>query len=188
MTHDDYQNGLLYHDDSRNSPDIFPPHYTKPLNHANSAYIADNIMLDESFLSNWEQWLQDEVYSFSVTKPHLDTIDEYYDDDGHIFSTAGDGSEWDTPITPPIDERDPFTSVEWENLTSTDIKSFEQKFRTNGYKLSYNDDVMEKKMETVTLNDDKDTTYCWPDEILGPLAPSEVTIWQPTPYQSDVED
>ncbi|RIA96253.1 hypothetical protein C1645_872211 [Glomus cerebriforme] len=187
MTHD-YQNGFLYHDNSRNSPDIFPPHHTKPLNHVNSAYIADDIMLDESFLSNWEQWLQDEVYSFSVTKPHLNTVDEYYNDDGSLaLSVAGDGSEWDTPITPPIDEQDPFTSVEWDNLTSTDIETFERRFKTNGFKLSYDDD-MERKMETVTLDDDKDTIYCWPDEVVGPFASSEVKIWQPTPYQSDAED
>ncbi|CAI2178129.1 10123_t:CDS:10 [Funneliformis geosporum] len=143
MTHD-HQNGLLYHNDNRNSPDIFPPHHTKSLNHVNSAYIADDIMLDESFLSNWEQWLQDEVYGFSVTKPHLNTIDEYYNDDGFLFTNGGDGSEWDTPILPLVDEQDPFTSVEWENIKSTDM--------------------------------------------LGPLAPNEVTIWQPTPYQSDAED
>ncbi|RGB36108.1 hypothetical protein C1646_697859 [Rhizophagus diaphanus] len=184
----DYQNGFLY-DNSRNSPDIFPPYHTKPLNYVNSAYITDDIMLDESFLSNWEQWLQDEVYSFSLTKPHLDIVDEYYNDDISLaFPTAGDGSEWDTPITPPIDGRDPFTSLEWENLTSTDIKTFEQSFKTNGYKLSYNNDDIERKLETVTLDDDKDTTYCWPDEMLGSLAPNEVEIWQPTPYQSDAED
>ena len=144
-------------------------------------------MLDESFLSNWEQWLQDEVYGFSVTKPHLSIIDEYYNDDSSLFSAAGDGSEWDTPITPPVDEQDPFTSVEWENITSTDVKAFEQRFKYNGHKISYDDDIMERKMESVTL-DDVGTTYCWPDEMLGPLAPSEVTIWQPTPYHSDAED
>ncbi|CAG8570418.1 9115_t:CDS:10 [Funneliformis caledonium] len=146
LTHDDHHNGLLYQNDNRNSPDIFPPHHTKPLNHVNSAYIADDIMLDESFLSNWEQWLQDEVYGFSVTKPHLNTIDEYYSDDSFLFTNGGDGSEWDTPIIPLVDEQDPFTSI------------------------------------------DKETNYLWPDEMLGPFAPSEVTIWQPTPYQSDAED
>ncbi|CAG8581585.1 6314_t:CDS:10 [Diversispora eburnea] len=40
----------------------------------NAAYLyADDLLLDESFTENWEQWVQDEVYSFSVTRPHLNS-------------------------------------------------------------------------------------------------------------------
>ncbi|CAG8668474.1 3045_t:CDS:2, partial [Dentiscutata erythropus] len=43
----------------------------------NAAYLyADDLLLDESFTENWEQWVQDEVYSFSVTRPHLNNGSE----------------------------------------------------------------------------------------------------------------
>ncbi|RIB07133.1 hypothetical protein C2G38_2252816 [Gigaspora rosea] len=185
----DQQNDIYLDDNNRNLPDIFPPCYTKSLNHVNSAYIPDDIMLDDSFLENWEQWLQEEVYSFSSVKPHLKSIDEYYDDDFTTTIQNGDGSEWDVPPTSPVDGKDPFSSIEWKNISSYELKDFEQRINNSGFKF-YDFDDMEINTDSVTNVDDKtnETTYCWPDEMLGPLAPSEVTIYQPTPYQSEDED
>ncbi|CAG8496185.1 6333_t:CDS:10 [Racocetra fulgida] len=186
----DQQDGMYYDNSNRNLPDIFPPYHTKSLNHVNFAYIHDDIMLDDSFLENWEQWLQEEVYSFSVMKPHLKNIDEYYDDD---FATAipnGDGSEWDMPPTSPVDGKDPFSSIEWKNISSYELKAFEHRINSSGFKFFDFDDMETNNNVSATDADDKatETTYCWPDEMLGPLASSEVTIYQPTPYHSEDED
>lgn len=208
--------------------------------------------MDESFTENWEQWVQDEVYSFSVTRPHLDSIDEYYNDDniiyyrsrgegstkgeggggggddgmsgnGNLFGwdgIGGDGSEWDLPAT-PIDEDDPYSSIDWASISTPE---FEQKlqsmkpsyssssstrfgssringnnnssYRRNNGSNSYgavdeyyyfsNDRRDDNDNDSSNVSDDIE--YRWPDETLGPLAPDEVAIYQPTPYQSDNDD
>ncbi|CAG8543605.1 17227_t:CDS:10 [Cetraspora pellucida] len=137
----DQQDGMYYDNSNRNLPDIFPPCHTKSLNHVNYAYIPDDIMLDDSFPENWEQWLQEEVYSFSIMKPHLKNIDEYYDDDFATLIPNGDGSEWDMPPTSPVDGKDPFSSIEWKNISSYEIKALEQRINNNGFKFFDFDDM-----------------------------------------------
>ncbi|KAG9294797.1 hypothetical protein G9A89_008489 [Geosiphon pyriformis] len=139
-------------------PDIFPPNRSQPSKVFHSAYIADDIMLDETFLTNWEQWLQEEVYIFSMTKPHLRGVDEYYNDENAI-NFFGDGSEWDIPPTPPVKERDPFTTVEWQNLSPVECKSFEDEWKTQkSTKLSYDEDEMEYFLDSSSFanGDQKD--------------------------------
>ncbi|CAG8732940.1 5666_t:CDS:1, partial [Dentiscutata heterogama] len=114
---------------------------------------------------------------------------KYYDDDFAAAIQNGDGSEWDIPPTSPVDGKDPFASIEWKNISSYELNAFEQRINNSGFKF-YDFDDMKTNTDSVTNLDDKinETTYCWPDEMLGPLAPSEVTIYQPTPYQSEDED
>ncbi|CAG8549971.1 7249_t:CDS:10 [Acaulospora morrowiae] len=184
-------NGQLSAFDNRNIPDIFPPHYTKPLNHINSAYMTDDIMLDQSFIENWEQWLQEEVYGFSAIKPQLNVIDEYYNDDLINAFQNGDGSEWDTPLTSYTDEKDPFSLINWNNASPSELSEFEQKMKFNENSVRYKSNFVEQIFDAETHIDpdlkEVDTNYCWPDEMLDRIAPEEVMIYQPTPYQSDDE-
>jgi hypothetical protein len=146
-------------------------------------------MLDESFLSNWEQWLQEEVYSFSMTKPHLQGIDEYYTDE-YTFAIPGDGSEWDVPVS-PLAADDPFAFMKWENMSAGTYLAFEAEMKSSGNRLRYNEEDMECKLDTLNFLDGQNVmdSYSWPDEMLGPLAPKgEIQVYEPTPYNSESED
>ncbi|CAG8505543.1 11339_t:CDS:10 [Acaulospora colombiana] len=170
--------------DNRNMPDTFPPHYTKPFDSLHSAYVTDDIMLDRSFIENWEQWLQEEVYGFSATTPQLNTIDEYYSDELATVFENGDGSGWDV-MPDPLEEQDPFTAIDWNNVSSSEL---ERKIKLNEYQTPRVSEgtkgLFNTNKEDPDLNN-IDVNYCWPDELLDRIAPDEVMIYQPTPYQSD---
>nr|CAG8484728.1 15178_t:CDS:10 [Entrophospora candida] len=203
INYDDHQsNGIHHNGFDEDSTEIFPPHYTKPLDHANSAYI-DDILLENSFIDNWENWLQEEVYKFSLSKPHLVNIDEFYNDEySTIIEQVGDGSEWEIPPTPPCDDvNDCFSNIEWKKFSQDDLDAYESSFKTttnatNKYKSNYinymDDDEIDNNLENVDLSEqiqaDIEIKYPWPDEVLGPHATDEVMIYEPISYKTDIED
>ncbi|CAJ0863258.1 11216_t:CDS:10 [Entrophospora sp. SA101] len=203
INYDDHQsNGIHHNGFDEDSTEIFPPHYTKPLDHTNSAYI-DDILLENSFIDNWENWLQEEVYKFSLSKPHLVNIDEFYNDEySTIIEQVGDGSEWEIPPTPPCDDvNDCFSNIEWKKFSQDDLDAYENSFKattnaTNKYKSNYinymDDDEIDNNLENVDLSEqiqaDIEIKYPWPDEVLGPHATDEVMIYEPISYKAGIED
>ncbi|CAG8463909.1 2634_t:CDS:2 [Ambispora gerdemannii] len=186
-------NGSSNHQDDKGYfPDIFPPNHTQPFKLNNAAYI-DDIMLDDNFLSNWEQWLHDEVYSFSVTRPHLRGINEYYTDD-HMVTFFGDGSEWEAPLSPVDDEnkKDPFTSVSWDSLTRNEYTNYQEEWRNNNFKLTYDEDDMEHVLQISDVFDEdpvpSEANYRWPDEMLGPFVAKEITIYDPPSSEENLQE